>query len=493
MPNIGVVGGGKGGTSILKEFSGIEGFSIVGVCDVNDNAPGIRLAREMGIRVYKNLEELLSLPGLDILIEATGSPQVRETIYEKKQPGTVVAESQVANVMMTLIETREEMFKKMHNEIVAFRTAAPYLTETFDGGVVYFTTNLEAYDFVLNRDLDIPGVKVGERLVEGGFIKQCIQSKKDVIGTVDKKVYGTRLGIKVFPVFADDDPQRVVGTCGVFLPKVHPILKAFKDFAPLLANSFPEGAVLLATDLERIVARQGSEKFDIKAIQVGTKLTEQDAAPRSIRARSRVVLNVGAKVFGVPAQIISTPMFDEETNEPIGAFGLIFPRAAAENLREMSARLKASTQEMASVMEEIAASANEINLNESTLASNVREVQGISSQINDILGFIKSVADQTKMLGLNAAIEAARAGEHGRGFGVVAEEIRKLSDQSKETADQIGKLTREIDSKVAVVARASEGSVKQSQEQAAATEEVTASVMEVAHLAENLAELAGNL
>ena len=150
-------------------------------------------------------------------------------------------------------------------------------------------------------------------------------------------------------------------------------------------------------------------------------------------------------------------------------------------------------QEIASVMEEIAASASEINVNESNLAETIREVQGISGQINEILNFIRSVADQTKMLGLNAAIEAARAGEHGRGFGVVAEEIRKLSDQSKETAEQIRRLTREIEEKVAKAGEASVNSVKQSQEQAAATEEVTASVMEMASMAEKLTGIAKSL
>jgi methyl-accepting chemotaxis protein len=55
------------------------------------------------------------------------------------------------------------------------------------------------------------------------------------------------------------------------------------------------------------------------------------------------------------------------------------------------------------------------------------------------------MADETQMSGLNAAIEAARAGDAGRGFGVVAEEIRKLSDQSKQTAEQIRQLTKTIE------------------------------------------------
>ena len=60
------------------------------------------------------------------------------------------------------------------------------------------------------------------------------------------------------------------------------------------------------------------------------------------------------------------------------------------------------------------------------------------------MGFIKQIADETKMLGLNAAIEAARAGTQAGDSGVVAEEIRKLSDDSRQTVVKIRDYTQRL-------------------------------------------------
>lgn len=77
----------------------------------------------------------------------------------------------------------------------------------------------------------------------------------------------------------------------------------------------------------------------------------------------------------------------------------------------------------------------------------MNDLEVASNSIVDIVGVIDSISEQTNLLSLNASIEAARAGEAGKGFGVVAHEIRKLSEQSRVAANKISKIIVNIQNK----------------------------------------------
>lgn len=161
-------------------------------------------------------------------------------------------------------------------------------------------------------------------------------------------------------------------------------------------------------------------------------------------------------------------------------------------IKHMTNALSDNFSQISAAMEQIAASSVEVTHNQEHLNQEILNVKNVSDEINNVLGYIKSIADQTKMLGLNAAIEAARAGEAGKGFGVVSTEIRKLSENSKETANKISKLTEKIQNSVNSTLQTADDTLNTTQQQSAAIQETNASVEEVMSLTEELNNLANN-
>lgn len=118
---IGIIGGGHGGKSILDALSSLKEVEVIGICDINPEAPGLLLAKKLGFKIFSNYCELLRQPELDLLFEVTGNSSIREAVHEDCPPGVLIVDAQVAKIMMDLFEELLETNRKLNTEIAERR------------------------------------------------------------------------------------------------------------------------------------------------------------------------------------------------------------------------------------------------------------------------------------------------------------------------------------------------------------------------------------
>jgi len=361
-----------------------------------------------------------------------------------------------------------------------------------DGILFLFIENRTIKWKVASKKFDMDVFTEGSNVSETAIAVRAMNERKILTEIVPRENYGKRLITVAVPLV--DDSNIPIGAFSIVLPRLHPVAASFPNFAPIVAELFPEGAFLYISDLNKIAYIQSSQKFTLPNMHVGYELKETDIAYKTIHSGKSQIMELGADRYGVPVYIANYPLYDEDSGEHIVAtLGVVVPKVVSGKLKAISRNLSSNLDSISATIEQLATSAMKIHENEQNLYNHVNSVSETLEKIDDISEFISSVASKSNMLGLNAAIESSRAGEMGRGFSVVANEIRKLSYQSKETVPQIKVLTEEIKNKIGKVNKESLESLTASEGQAAATQEISASIEELSAMTNELDNIAKDL
>ncbi|SKC46180.1 methyl-accepting chemotaxis protein [Maledivibacter halophilus] len=269
------------------------------------------------------------------------------------------------------------------------------------------------------------------------------------------------------------------------------ILNFLRKFVPDIQKIFDDDIVVALTDKEKYIEYASNENVSL-GINEGSQIREGSAIDTALKQRVPVSKFVPKEVFGIPIRAVGVPIKDESGNI-IGGLSSAKSLKRQMDMNEIAENLSSALQQVSSGIQEISKGVQEVVESNSKILENITETSNETKRTDEIIRFINNIARETNLLGLNAAIEAARAGESGRGFAVVAEEIRKLSVSSSTSINEINEILKQIRNSVEYIEKSIMETDNVFQGQAAALEEITASIQELNSTAFMLEEMSKKL
>lgn len=225
------------------------------------------------------------------------------------------------------------------------------------------------------------------------------------------------------------------------------LLAALLLAMPFYQRTYTEDTCIILADTEKVIGYFPGREIDVK-IPVGAPLEKfiGTVSYNALVTGTRLQEERGSEVVGFPYISTANPIILH--GEVIGVLSSIVLNSKMDLLRSSSEGLSASVEEMTATTQEISAAFTNVIHQMDSLSESSQVVNNDIRSIQKIISFVQEVSKNSNVLGLNAAIEGARAGEHGKGFMVVASEIRKMANNSKEAAMTIEKQLHDMEAAV---------------------------------------------
>jgi hypothetical protein len=270
----------------------------------------------------------------------------------------------------------------------------------------------------------------------------------------------------------------------------HTILDCFQAIAPYFNKLSTDDLAVAIVDAQtrKFLSYVPGEKIDHK-LKRGGLCPEKTIIMEAIRTKKRIVQKAGREVFGFPYLGVGLPIKDEQGNV-IGGISVNQSLEKQDLILNMADELEKAIIETSTAAERLAGEAQELSAIGENLTQLSKNLIAQVGQTDAVLKVIQKITGQTNLLGLNASIEAARVGDEGKGFGVVADEIRKLAENSSNSLKEIEKIlttlkeaSGSISEEIGSIGTISEG-------QADASQKVAENIQKIHDMSERLVDFA---
>ena len=265
------------------------------------------------------------------------------------------------------------------------------------------------------------------------------------------------------------------------------ILESFLEVAPVLKDIFQEDILVAVADTDEFLYYHKGDTLDLH-IKIGQKLSVDEPLYKTIHDGEIYIITVAEEVYGVPFKSVSYPIKNSK-GKVIGGVGIGKSLTGHLKVEQATASMFSSLQQTNASIEEIAANSQKLLCSMNNIVDSAESTGEKIKETDGILNIITGISSQSNLLALNAA----RAGEAGRGFSVVADEMRKLSQISGESAKKISKLLLEMRGAIDEVIKEINSTKLMAESQAASTEEITSTLEEVTSNSEVLVNMTKNV
>ncbi len=398
----------------------------------NANIKGIDIAQDIRIAVSDHWQQVTALA-----IALRQDPANARSLLQQGEQSLLLAEQQLRELERQyeptiILHEDRKLFQKLQQQLQAYLSISAELQAALND------SQADAYGMILKKRDGIDQLRdVLDELVQ--LNEQSYQQALEVLHTnISRNMYTAILLVICAVLIATLSGYllrrailKPIGAIVTGMNKMGDGMLSHRieqqgggEFAVIIAG-FNEMAESLK---ELVIQTQGS------AVHLSTSITELAATSKQQQATVTETAATTAEIGATSKQISAT------------ARELLHTVSEAADTAEQTAKLAQSSQESVNSMDDVM---HQLSSAAEMVSGKLALLSERATGINQVVTTIMKVADQTNLLSLNAAIEAEKAGEYGKGFTVVANEIRRLADQTAIATYDIEQMVREIQSAVA--------------------------------------------